>query len=250
MVLVTMRCVCHQHRLNFNFKGNGPASAPAATPTAANAETEKTTTAATDVAADGLSALTAMTADTAKKSNVLPGDTAGSVKQENAQVNADVNLWQPVIKELSAFNSTKDSTNSSLWSIFFMGVLGGFIALLTPCVWPIIPMTVSFFLKRAKDDRKKGIRDAVTYGLSIIVIYMGLATLVTWAFGPQKLNELATNAPFNVFFLPFVSSLLLSVSLDGLNFDCLLHGVTRLIIRLLRQQVCFLSSLWHSPCHW
>ena len=187
-------------QVEFNFKGNGPASAPAATPTAANAETEKTTTAATDVAADGLSALTAMTADTAKKSDVLPGDTAGSVKQENAQVNADVNLWQPVIKELSAFNSTKDSTNSSLWSIFFMGILGGFIALLTPCVWPIIPMTVSFFLKRAKDDRKKGIRDAVTYGLSIIVIYMGLATLVTWAFGPQKLNELATNAPFNVFF--------------------------------------------------
>jgi len=187
-------------QVEFNFKGNGPASAPAATPTAANAETEKTTTAATDVAADGLSALTAMTADTAKKADVLPGDTAGALKQENAQVNADVNLWQPVIKELSAFNSTKDSTNSSLWSIFFMGVLGGFIALLTPCVWPIIPMTVSFFLKRAKDDRKKGIRDAVTYGLSIIVIYMGLATLVTWAFGPQKLNELATNAPFNVFF--------------------------------------------------
>ncbi len=187
-------------QVEFNFKGNGPASAPAATPTAANAETEKTTTAATDVAADGLSALTAMTADTAKKADVLPGDTAGSVKQENAQVNADVNLWQPVIKELSAFNSTKESTNSSLWSIFFMGILGGFIALLTPCVWPIIPMTVSFFLKRAKDDRKKGIRDAVTYGLSIIVIYMGLATLVTWAFGPQKLNELATNAPFNVFF--------------------------------------------------
>lgn len=187
-------------QVDFNFKGNGPASAPAATPTAANAETEKTTTAATDVAADGLSALTAMTADTAKKADVLPVDTAGPLKQENAQVNADVNLWQPVIKELSAFNSTKDSTNSSLWSIFFMGVLGGFIALLTPCVWPIIPMTVSFFLKRAKDDRKKGIRDAVTYGLSIIVIYMGLATLVTWAFGPQKLNELATNAPFNVFF--------------------------------------------------
>ena len=187
-------------QVEFNFKGNGPASAPAATPTAANAEKEKTTTAATDVAADGLSALTAMTADTAKKADVLPVDTAGPLKQENAQVNADVNLWQPVIKELSAFNSTKDSTNSSLWSIFFMGVLGGFIALLTPCVWPIIPMTVSFFLKRAKDDRKKGIRDAVTYGLSIIVIYMGLATLVTWAFGPQKLNELATNAPFNVFF--------------------------------------------------
>ena len=187
-------------QVEFNFKGNGPASALAATPTAASAENEKTTTAATDVAADGLSALTTMGADTAKKADVLSADTAGTVQQANTQVNADVNLWKPVTKELSAFNSTKDSTNSSLWSIFFMGILGGFIALLTPCVWPIIPMTVSFFLKRAKDDRKKGIRDAVTYGLSIIVIYMGLATLVTWAFGPQKLNELATNAPFNVFF--------------------------------------------------
>ena len=184
----------------FNFKGNGPASAPAAAPTAANAETEKTTTAATDVAADDLSALTTMAADTAKKTDVSSVDSVGATVKENADVKADGNLWQPVIKELSAFNSTKDSTNSSLWSIFFMGVLGGFIALLTPCVWPIIPMTVSFFLKRAKDDRKKGIRDAVSYGLSIIVIYMALATLVTWAFGPQKLNELATNAPFNVFF--------------------------------------------------
>ena len=187
-------------QVEFNFKGNGPASAPAATPTATSAENEKTTTAATDVAADGLSALTTMGADTAKKADVLSADTAGTVQQTSTQVNADVNLWKPVIKELAAFNSTKDSTNSSLWSIFFMGILGGFIALLTPCVWPIIPMTVSFFLKRAKDDRKKGIRDAVTYGLSIIVIYMALATIVTWAFGPQKLNELATNAPFNVFF--------------------------------------------------
>ena len=187
-------------QVEFNFKGNGPASAPAATTTAASAENEKTTTAATDVAADGLSALTTMGADTAKKADVLSADTAGTVQQTSTQVNADVNLWKPVIKELAAFNSTKDSTNSSLWSIFFMGILGGFIALLTPCVWPIIPMTVSFFLKRAKDDRKKGIRDAVTYGLSIIVIYMALATIVTWAFGPQKLNELATNAPFNVFF--------------------------------------------------
>ena len=72
--------------------------------------------------------------------------------------------------------------------------------MLTPCVWPIIPMTVSFFLKRAKDDKKKGIRDAVTYGISIIVIYMGLAAVITALFGPQKLNELATNAPFNIFF--------------------------------------------------
>ena len=138
----------------------------------------------------------------------------------------------------------------ALFGVFsFMGVLGGFIALLTPCVWPIIPMTVSFFLKRAKDDRKKGIRDAVTYGLSIIVIYMGLATLVTWAFGPQKLNELATNAPFNVFF--FLLLVVFAFSFFGW-FELRLPSSwgNAVVIRLLRQQVCFLSSLWHSPCHW
>ena len=81
-----------------------------------------------------------------------------------------------------------------------MGIVGGLLALLTPCVWPIIPMTVSFFLKRAKDDKKKGVRDAITYGISIVIIYMALAFLITAIFGPQKLNDLATNAPFNIFF--------------------------------------------------
>ncbi|WP_315356254.1 cytochrome c biogenesis protein CcdA [Prevotella denticola] len=184
----------------FNFKGNGPASAPAAAPTAANTETDKTTTAATPVAADGLSALATMTADTAGGKAVQQVDTAVSARQASVQTTPDADLWKPVIKELSAFNNTKDGGSRSLWAIFFMGIAGGLVALLTPCVWPIIPMTVSFFLKRAKDDRRKGIRDAVTYGLSIIVIYMGLATLITAAFGPQKLNELATNAPFNIFF--------------------------------------------------
>ena len=101
---------------------------------------------------------------------------------------------------MAAFNNAQNNKSNSLWYIFFMGIIGGLVALLTPCVWPIIPMTVSFFLKRAKDDRKKGIRDAITYGISIIVIYLGLASIVTAAFGPQKLNELATNAPFNIFF--------------------------------------------------
>src|SRR3712207_3583553 len=81
-----------------------------------------------------------------------------------------------------------------------MGLVGGLLALVMPCIWPIIPMTVSFFLKRAKDDKKKGIRDAITYGISIIVIYMALALIVTAIFGPNKLNALATNAPFNIFF--------------------------------------------------
>lgn len=94
---------------NFNFKGDGPASAPAAAPTAANAETNKTPTAATDVAADGLSALSTMPADTAKKADVLPVDTAAATQQASVQTTSDTNLWQPVIRELSAFNSTKDS---------------------------------------------------------------------------------------------------------------------------------------------
>lgn len=93
-----------------------------------------------------------------------------------------------------------DTTGKSLWYIFGMGFLGGLLALVTPCVWPIIPMTVSFFLKRAKNDRKKGIRDAVTYGVSIVVIYVALGLLVTIAFGASALNDLATNAFFNIFF--------------------------------------------------
>ena len=80
-----------------------------------------------------------------------------------------------------------------------MGLVGGLLALVMPCIWPIIPMTVSFFLKRSKDDKRKGIRDAVTYGISIIVIYLGLGLVITALFGPSKLNELSTNAVFNIF---------------------------------------------------
>ena len=109
-------------------------------------------------------------------------------------------LWTPVIDELNSFGSGETDAENSLWKIFILGILGGFIALLTPCVWPIIPMTVSFFLKRAKDDKKKGIRDAITYGLSIIVIYLVLGLAVTLLFGASALNALSTNAVFNIFF--------------------------------------------------
>jgi thiol:disulfide interchange protein DsbD len=108
-------------------------------------------------------------------------------------------LWQPVIKQLQAFGGTSDIANHSLIYIFFMGFLGGLLALVMPCIWPIIPMTVSFFLKRAKDNRQKGIRDAITYGVSIVVIYLALGILVTAIFGPSTLNSLATNAIFNIF---------------------------------------------------
>ena len=110
------------------------------------------------------------------------------------------NLWTPVVAELQSMNGESASTeNMALWLIFIEGLLGGFIALFTPCVWPIIPMTVSFFLKRNK-ERSKAIREATTYGLSIVVIYVLLGLAVTLLFGASALNALATNAIFNIFF--------------------------------------------------
>ena len=90
-------------------------------------------------------------------------------------------------------------TDHSLLYILLMGFVGGLLAVLMPCIWPIIPMTVSFFLKRAKTDRKKGLRDALTYGLSIVVIYLALGLMVTLLFGSDTLNAMSTNAVFNVF---------------------------------------------------
>ena len=134
-------------------------------------------------------------------------------KEDSLNLNANLNpeslslkpavdstaLWTPVIDELQEFNGNPDQ-NRSLFYIFLMGFLGGLLALFTPCVWPIIPMTVSFFLKRSKDDKRKGIRDAITYGISIIVIYLALGLLITALFGASSLNALATNAVFNIFF--------------------------------------------------
>jgi len=124
----------------------------------------------------------------------VPADT---MKTDTASVTPLTDLWQPVTKELKIFSDTPADT--TLWYIFLAGLLGGFLALLTPCVWPIIPMTVSFFLKRNK-ERAKAIREALTYGLSIIVIYVLLGLLVTLLFGANALNALSTNAWFNIFF--------------------------------------------------
>lgn len=107
-------------------------------------------------------------------------------------------LWKPVVKELQAFGGANDIANHSLVYIFLMGLVGGLLALVMPCIWPIIPMTVSFFLKRAKDDKKRGIRDACTYGLSIVVIYLTLGLAVTAIAGPSTLNALSTSAVFNI----------------------------------------------------
>lgn len=118
-------------------------------------------------------------------------------------------LWTPVIKELQGF---EQKTDNSLLYIFFAGLLGGFLALFTPCVWPIIPMTVSFFLKRNK-DRRKAVREAMTYGASIVVIYVALGLAVTLLFGASTLNALSTNAVFNLLF--FAMLVLFAASFFG-----------------------------------
>lgn len=115
---------------------------------------------------------------------------------DNSQI---ANYWSPVTEELKAFGEQTIAADHSWIYIFFTGLLGGLLALFTPCVWPIIPMTVSFFLKRTK-DKKKGIRDAWTYGASIVVIYVGLGLAITAIFGASALNALSTNAIFNILF--------------------------------------------------
>ena len=144
------------------------------------------------------------------------GENAGQLVNPTKIAEAlsdNVDLWTPVIDELKAFGeSPLDGTDSSLLFIFLAGFAGGFIALLTPCVWPMIPMTVSFFLKRTK-NKKKAIKDAVMYGVSIIVIYLALGLLITGIFGASALNDLSTNAVFNLLF--FVLLVLFAVSFFG-----------------------------------
>ncbi len=130
------------------------------------------------------------------KAEVTPSDSISLPSSDSAN---DSLLWAPVIDEMKSMGSSDNIAGRSLWYILLMGFVGGLLAVLMPCIWPIIPMTVSFFLKRAKDDKRKGIRDALTYGASIIVIYLGLGLLVTALFGSDTLNAMSTNAVFNVF---------------------------------------------------
>ena len=117
-----------------------------------------------------------------------------SVSENNKNDSAsllDSPLWKPV--DFSKFGDASANAPKGLWGIFLAGMLGGLLAIFTPCVWPIIPMTVSMFIKRA-GSRKESIRDAIVYGLSIIVIYVGLGLLITLLFGASALNALATHA--------------------------------------------------------
>ena len=142
-------------------------------------------------------------------------DTATTVLSETAAAPAQAQtaaldsatirqLWTPVTDKLQALGESHGAAGKGLLLIFGLGFLGGLLALVTPCVWPIIPMTVSFFLKR-NNDRAKGIRDALTYGASIVVIYVLLGLVITTLFGASALNDLSTDAFFNIaFFLMLV----------------------------------------------
>lgn len=133
-------------------------------------------------------------ADTAVEAPAATDSTATETTLQGT-----TNYWTPVISELSSYGEGTNEESHSWIYIFFTGLIGGLLALFTPCVWPIIPMTVSFFLKRTK-DKKKGIRDAWTYGASIVVIYVTLGLAITLIFGASALNALSTNAIFNILF--------------------------------------------------
>ena len=183
-------------QVEFDFTGTGTPDKAAAEEK--KSEDEKVDEKAEDVAKDDPAAL-----EKAKADSLAELAKADSLAALAALADMDSTelkgLWTPVIDELQKFNGDTGK-NRSLFYIFLMGFLGGLVALFTPCVWPIIPMTVSFFLKRSKDDKKKGIRDAIMYGISIIVIYLALGLLITALFGASSLNALATNAVFNIFF--------------------------------------------------
>lgn len=178
-----------------NFKGSGKSPAvDSKDAKGAKAEEAKLAPAAVEKAkADSLAKLAALGQEVDTTQVVDSAALANAVASLDTQA-----LWKPVVKKLQAFGGTNDIASHSLIYIFLMGLVGGLLALVMPCIWPIIPMTISFFLKRAKDDKKKGVRDAVTYGLSIVVIYLGLGLLITAIFGPSKLNELSTSAVFNI----------------------------------------------------
>lgn len=163
-------------QVEFSYSGKGPEGAPEAKEEIRDGAAEVPATVVSDT---------------------LSADTSAVAGTSSADIGGD--LWKPVIKELQAFNGDNGSSDRSLLYIFLMGLAGGFVALFTPCVWPIIPMTVSFFLKRAK-DKKKGVRDAITYGVSIIVIYLTLGIALTVIFGASFANALATNAVVNIIF--------------------------------------------------
>jgi thiol:disulfide interchange protein DsbD len=131
--------------------------------------------------------------------NVVPAVGTGTVMEDALEPSLGASNSVVATPEKGVVAAPKSATKRGLWSIFFIAFLSGFAALLTPCVFPMIPMTVSFFTKQSK-TKAKGISNAIVYGVSIIVIYVLLGFLVTWIFGADALNALSTNVWFNIIF--------------------------------------------------
>ncbi|GHV16278.1 thiol:disulfide interchange protein DsbD [Bacteroidia bacterium] len=167
------QCIPIKEELNFTSK-NLPASLVVAS--GADTKIEETTAETTETPTD-----------------VAPSDSIAQAPVEKGD------LWTPVIEKMKPYGEEEEA-DQTYWVIFISGFLWGFVALVTPCVWPMIPMTVSFFLKRNKKSKKKAIQDAVTYGLGIIIIYVTLGLLITAIFGASALNNMATSAVFNLIF--------------------------------------------------
>lgn len=173
---------CFRVLAQHTFKGTAPLTAEVKEEAAKLEEQKK----------DEADAVAAMTDSVQENAGVLlPGVNTSNVKADR--------WWTNVEAEIKVFEENPDQQKRSLWYIFIAGFIGGLIALVTPCVWPMIPMTVSFFLKQNK-NRRKSIITAFVYGLSIIVIYVALGLIVTALFGASALNELATSAGFNIAF--------------------------------------------------
>lgn len=196
---------------DFSFKGEVAAPAPKAADVKKDEQAELSVPEAT--------------AQEEEAAVVEEADSTVEVVDSVSSALGEGDIWAPVIEQLAAFDKggNGNTSDASLWRIFLLGLLGGLVALVTPCVWPIIPMTVSFFLKRgttkkSTDEEKaaakrRGIRDAVLYGISIIVIYVTLGLVITAAFGASALNNLATNAVFNILF--FLMLVVFGISFIG-----------------------------------
>ena len=180
-------------QVDFKQKGNAPVKA--------DAKADAATAEAADEEA-------APTAETKADSSAVAAAAPSTLNAQEKDA-----LWQSSVDELRQLGGSDSIADQSLLYILLMGFIGGLLAVCMPCIWPIIPMTVSFFLKRAKDDQKKGIRDAITYGISIIVIYLGLGLFVTAVFGSDALNAMSTNAVFNIFL--FVLLVVFALSFFG-----------------------------------
>ena len=196
VIIEYMTCsdmMCMPYKKVFTIEGIAPKTIVASTPTVEKTNTEKE-----------------ISVEEGLENEVEKVVEKDSISAENLAKP----YWFSVIDKIKPFESSSNSEpTKSLWWIFLSGLIGGFIALLTPCVWPIIPMTVSFFLKRNASNRKKGVGEAFIYGLSIILIYVLLGAIITLLWGPSKLNDISTNAFFNV--VLFLILVLFGISLLG-----------------------------------